>query len=391
MTELFNLIIDVAQDSFIAVTTFVGATLVIFGYINYKKEGKLIEAIENKKRWQPVIGALLGLTPGCGGAILVMPLFGRGHVSFGAVVATLIATAGDAAFVLISQVPLDFLKISAIAFVTAIITGYLVDFIGIKPKVTMAEKCKNRRGCGCDNRKGITHIGHNAGDEICEKLHQKGHQKEDTLGYKITHQGYLVYIAFLVVGLIYGVIGLTGISIEYAWFETSLVVIGVIGAILSIVLVLAGKKYFAAETHEEEEMKLMSLKETLIHNSEETAFVGTWVFAAYMAYGLAVYALGGGDYAAGEILMEEFVVSIGLASVLIGALIGMIPGCGPQIMMASLYATGTIPFGALVANVISQDGDALFPLIAMSKRSSIIATFITGFVAAIVGTIFYLI
>ncbi len=46
--------------------------------------------------------ALLGALPGCGGAIFLMPLYVKGQVSFGAVVSTLIATAGDSAFVLLS-------------------------------------------------------------------------------------------------------------------------------------------------------------------------------------------------------------------------------------------------------------------------------------------------
>ncbi|WP_431357812.1 putative manganese transporter [Haloarcula marina] len=38
---------------------------------------------------QPLAGALLGLTPGCGGAIMAMPLYIRGTVSFRTVVAAL--------------------------------------------------------------------------------------------------------------------------------------------------------------------------------------------------------------------------------------------------------------------------------------------------------------
>ena len=48
-----------------------------------------------------------------------------------------------------------------------------------------------------------------------------------------------------------------------------------------------------AQSHEDVEHKLFSLKETLIHNAQETAFVGTWVFIAYLVYELAVYFVGG--------------------------------------------------------------------------------------------------
>ena len=43
--------------------------------------------------------------PGCGGAVVVVAAYSSGHVGFGAVVATLTATMGDAAFLLIAIRP----------------------------------------------------------------------------------------------------------------------------------------------------------------------------------------------------------------------------------------------------------------------------------------------
>ena len=100
---------------------------------------------------------------------------------------------------------------------------------------------------------------------------------------------------------------------------------------------LFGKKFIKAQTHEDVEHKLFSLKETFIHNAEETAFVGTWVFVAYLVYELGVYLIGG------EQVIEAFLTSTGLMSVLIGVLVGLIPGCGPQIIFVSLYLKGMFP------------------------------------------------
>ena len=119
IVDILNILITSLEDSFLQVTVFVGAALLLFGYINFRNNGLLISTIENSKKYQPIIGALLGLSPGCGGAILVMPLFLRGSVSYGTVVATLIATSGDAAFVLITKIPLQFLLISIITFIIA--------------------------------------------------------------------------------------------------------------------------------------------------------------------------------------------------------------------------------------------------------------------------------
>ncbi|NLL47987.1 MAG: hypothetical protein GX249_05330, partial [Firmicutes bacterium] len=43
----------------------------------------------------------------------------------------------------------------------------------------------------------------------------------------------------------------------------------------------------------------------------------------------------------------------------------------------------------LLANALSQDGDALFPLIAIDKRSAVSATIINTIPALIVGLIAY--
>lgn len=151
------------------------------------------------------------------------------------------------------------------------------------------------------------------------------------------------------------------------------------------------KKFIQDDTHEEAELKALHLKETIIHNAQETAFVATWVFFAYFAYEIFILILGSGNYLAGESLITSFLSKTGLMAVIMGALIGIIPGCGPQIIFVTLYTRGMIPFAALLANAISQDGDALFPLIAIDKRSAIWATVFNTIPALIVGMLAYLI
>ena len=131
------------------------------------------------------------------------------------------------------------------------------------------------------------------------------------------------------------------------------------------------------------------MKETFIHNAQETAFVGTWVFAAYFAYELFVLLLGSGSYLAGEMAITGFLTQTGLMAVIIGVLIGVIPGCGPQIIFVTLFTRGLVPFSALLANALSQDGDALFPLIAIDKRSALWATIVNTIPALIVGLLAY--
>ena len=64
----------------------------------------------------------------------------------------------------------------------------------------------------------------------------------------------------------------------------------------------------------------------------------------------------------------------GIIAVILAAAIGLIPGCGPQIIAITAYTKDLISFPALVANAISQDGDALFPLLVRHRVASIWAT-----------------
>ena len=50
-----------------------------------------------------------------------------------------------------------------------------------------------------------------------------------------------------------------------------------------------------------------------------------------------------------------------------------------------MYLNGLIPFSAQLANAISNDGDALFPAIAVSPRAAVVATLYSAIPAAIVG------
>ena len=49
------------------------------------------------------MASVLGALPGCGGAVVVITAFARGNIRLGAMVAALIATMGDAAFLPIGE------------------------------------------------------------------------------------------------------------------------------------------------------------------------------------------------------------------------------------------------------------------------------------------------
>ncbi|NLN17870.1 MAG: arsenic efflux protein [Firmicutes bacterium] len=403
--NLLTILLESAEASFIEVTVFVGAVLLLFGYIDYLQSGAFVEAIERSKRYQPLIGALLGIIPGCGGSILLVTLYIKDTVTFGTVVATLVATAGDAAFVILTQAPRLFLLITFYCFLAGVAAGYLVDYLkigdfvkkrrAVKEAADLKEEHKEVEAAldelYCDNpvscrSRQLRHVGHEEGDEIDLALHHATPLDPGSLGYRITHNAYFVFWGFIAVGLVLGVLDLMQVDINRLPGIPNLgIIIGVVGTVVTILYTILSRRFLQAQSHEDAEHKLFSLEETFIHNAQETAFVGAWVFAAYVAYELAVLVTGG------EQVLLDAMTSTGLAAVLLGTLVGAIPGCGPQVIFVSLYLKGVFPFAAMLANSISQDGDALFPLIAMDRRAAFWATVVTTIVAVIVGLLTYFI
>lgn len=389
--NLWSLVYQSASDSFILVGTFVAVTLILFGFLDYKSSGKLLKAIEEKKKIQVFVGTFLGLTPGCGGAIMVVPLYLTGKVSFGTLLATFIATMGDAAFILVVTQPKTFIYVLLISGFVAVITGLTVDYFGIGKgflkKNIMIDNKNSEYEIEfelVEENKDISykHIGHIQGDFIDKKLHSS--HKNHFL-HRFSHGiGYKIFWIFIILGFPLGIMDLMQIDLDKGLFIKNLSWIGFLGTLFSIFFSFINKKFISDDSHEEMESKRLSLKEMIIHSAEETAFVITWVFIAFLLYNIGIELLGG------EKILSSLILKSGFMVVITAIIIGLIPGCGPQILLTTLFLTGTIPFSALIANAICNDGDALFPLLALNKKASIMVTLYNLIPAFLVGGLFYL-
>ncbi|WP_426370576.1 putative manganese transporter [Pseudocolwellia sp. HL-MZ7] len=113
----------------------------------------------------------------------------------------------------------------------------------------------------------------------------------------------------------------------------------------------------------------------------DTNFVTSWVVVAFILFELLMLY--------GNVQLESLFLKFATFAPLAGVVIGMIPGCGPQIITTSLYLSGAIPLSAQIGNAISNDGDALFPAIALSPKVALIATMYSSIPAVIVAYSYY--
>ena len=125
ISETREIAIQSVSDAFISVTSFVAATVFVFAYL-HKKDFDIQSFIKKHEQFDVFIATFLGAIPGCGGAIMIMTLYVRNAVSFSAVIATLVATMGDAAFLLIAAKPFVAMIVISLTFTIAIVTGYIV-------------------------------------------------------------------------------------------------------------------------------------------------------------------------------------------------------------------------------------------------------------------------
>lgn len=335
-----ELFLSSASDAYIAVSTFVGATLLVFVLLE-KKNFNIQSYIQKNQQLEIPISAFLGAIPGCGGAIMVMSLFTRGVVSFGAVLATLISTMGDAAFLLLATKPQAALIILPVTFCTGIFSGYLV-----KPFTkNFLQKKINR-------------------DFLITELPKN----------KTSNKFYLIWFFFLIPGLALGI--MNALNIETSYLVSDIDIIQFISFLLALYCV------FLWVLNPLTDIQMASIHENSFRKVvDTTCFVTVWVIISFVIYELINISTQGAIF--------ESLKYFGPFIPLMAIIIGFIPGCGPQIMITSMYVSGQLPMSAQIGNSISNDGDALFPAIAISAKAAIIATLYSAVPAIFIAYLWY--
>src|SRR3954464_1015146 len=129
-----DLLLRPLADAFMQVGVFVALMVAPFGWARHRWGHRLDAALERHGRVAPLVAAGLTMPPGCGGAILVMAAYARGAVSYGAAIAALVATMGDASWVLLAHDPVLTVQLKALLLVVGALAGWVVDALGIAPR-----------------------------------------------------------------------------------------------------------------------------------------------------------------------------------------------------------------------------------------------------------------
>ncbi|MDY6978019.1 MAG: putative manganese transporter [Pseudomonadota bacterium] len=343
--------LSVLSDAYFQVAAFVYASLALYYLATLRISA---DTIGNYMKAHPVhevgLSALLGALPGCGGAIIVVTQYTRGVTSFGAVVAVLTSTMGDAAFLLLAQAPLDALTVIIVSVTVGAATGLVVN------------KFHNYR----------------APESLGSNENHQNIDKPKALNHKAVS---LSKVFWMIVSLPSLVIALA-LAFQLpahsylAISENTLILIGASLCIASLLLwSLCGSGSGYASVAKEDVIPPPSRWQEKA--ALDTQFVLAWVILAFLIFELSVVFFG--------LDIAGMLEAMGPGLVGLAIVIGFLPGCGPQILVTSLYLNGAVPFSAQLGNAISNDGDALFPAIALSPKAALIATVYSAIPAFLVG------
>lgn len=348
---MLHLLIDILRNS-ILITGLVIIMMMMIESLNTESKGLIFKGLKNTRIGQVVIGALLGSIPGCMGGFATVSLYTHRMFSFGALVAMMIASSGDEAFMMIAMIPDKALVIFAILFVIAVIVGFIVDRIaGNRSKVNT--DCHNYEIHDLEDK-------YSAGPGA-------GHEKKRSYGWKRISM--LIGLALFIAALASGNLGHEhgpechhhhGINLlSEDWMN---IIFAGLSAILLVVSVSSSDHF--VEEH---------LWDHIIRKHLLSIFL--WTFGVLLVIGIGLEFVD----------ISSWITSNTALMILLATVIGIIPESGPHLIFLTLYASGIVPLPVLLASSISQDGHASIPLLAESKKSFIWAKLINCAVALAVG------
>ena len=145
---MLHVLTDALRNS-ILITGLVVVMMMMIESINIESRGLFFKGLRKTKTGQVVIGALLGSIPGCMGGFATVSLYTHRMLSFGALVAMMIASSGDESFIMLAMIPDKALILFAILFILAIIVGIIVDKIYDRKHAVHCHK-HDHENCGVE-------------------------------------------------------------------------------------------------------------------------------------------------------------------------------------------------------------------------------------------------
>ncbi|MEJ2657376.1 MAG: putative manganese transporter [Desulfobacterales bacterium] len=335
-----NNVIGVFNHS-LMITGFVFVMMLVIEYVNVLTSGVWQRRITASRWRQYLFGAMMGAVPGCLGAFIVVAMYSHRMLSLGAIVAAMISTSGDEAFVMLAMIPGHAVLLMIALFFIGFLAGFLTDAFTGQYKTRKLAKCDGFglhtfENCGCFSA-----------DRILEQWKHRSPFRTVLM----------VFLSLFIIAVISGQIG------PAVWNWVSISILLVTG--LAIFIVFTVPDHFLEE----------HLWNHVARKHVPRIFL--WAFGVLLILHLLI----------DQLHLTDIIQSSRWAVLGIASLVGIIPESGPHLLFVTLFAKGAIPFSILMASSIVQDGHGMLPVLAHSRRDFILIKSINFLVGLAIGTI----
>ena len=405
----WHLFFDVLKNS-ILITGLVLIMMLMIEYFNIHSHGRWFARIKDSKIKQILVGSLLGLVPGCIGGFATVSLYTHRLLSLGALVAMMISSSGDEAFVIMAMIPKEGLVLFGLLFVISVITGIVVDYVIYKKpqKDLCSDDFEIHNFEGDDDRKvpsifkaesykvmlrpskerlfilggiavfiaavimGILTCGHDHSAGTCDHGHAHteavAHVHTDECTHNHTETAH-VHTSECTHVHAEAHVHTDDCDHGHKEFSINLLdekSINIVFAIISIITL-----FFTATANEH------FIKEHLWKHviGKHLLSIFLWTFGTLIVCQIGMQYLN----------IEQWINNNMLWVIVLAVLIGIIPESGPHLVFVTLFAQGILPFYVLLVNSIVQDGHSALPLLAESKMSFAKAKLINIIVGLAIG------
>ena len=411
-----HLFVDILRNA-VLITGLVVVMMMMIESLNIESRGMVFKGLKKTKFGQVIVAALLGSIPGCMGGFATVSLYTHRLFSFGALVAMMIASSGDEAFVMLAMVPQEAMVLFVVLFVIAVVVGVVTDFVHERAHRRHCDKhdhseCGDEpdcvegyvvHECGCDSHGsegghehggkrhygwkrmvmfvglavfiaalGTGHLGHDHGAHghsspqgHAEHSAASGHGKQEirgnvSLSPEATecHEGHM----HCEEGHCHPEHDEGSFTIDLLSEDWMNVLFAGLSVIVLFVLLFASDHF--VEEH---------LWNHIVRKHLPTIFA--WTFGVLLVLGVGLQ----------YVEIDRWISDNTALMILLATVIGIIPESGPHMIFVTLFAAGVVPFPVLLASSISQDGHASIPLLAESKKSFAWAKLINCIVALVAG------
>lgn len=386
-----HIIIDILRNS-VLITGLVIMMMMMIESFNIESHGRLFSGLRSSRIGQVVFSAALGAIPGCMGGFASVSLYTHRMISFGALVAMMIASSGDEAFVILAMLPDKALWIFTLTFGIAVAAGIATDIVR---DALHRRKCHREDHSECGERMHCEESFQIHEEEMEPQVHSHGNKAHEKGRRHLTWKRAVMFIgiAMFIAALASGALShdhdahgmhhgetMEETGHQHGTAEECIHTHGnpasinllsedwmnVVFAVLS--LIVLGTVAFGSDHFVEEH-----LWRHIVRKHLPGIFAWTFGILAFIGIGMQYIDISGW-------ISDNTAIMIILAT-----LIGIIPESGPHMIFVTLYASGIVPFPVLLASCISQDGHASIPLLAESKISFAKAKLINCTVALAAG------